>query len=406
MEKYYYITQKAKNAPYVRGFITADNPREAERELMSRDIPVLVLDKVKEKIAQGKRAVKKQATPKIPLKERIAFAQNMEQCQSIDMGLLAALDICKEMAITKKFAAVCQKMRDAISEGSTLYDAMRETSVFDPLVLGLIRAGEKSGYLAKTFNQIKSNYRRTADIRRKVIKLMSYPIVVMFVAAICIFFLMWKTVPTFVGLFANAQMDLPLPTKILMGVSAFTTQYPYLVFAGIVAMGVLVANFSKIYRAFPAIHRPILRIPVIGRLQKLLIQETFTRTLKNLLAAGLKILDALSLCRAVSGCYPYKGAMARAILSVAAGSTLMSSLENEKDIFGVIVVRTLGFGEKTGKTEVVLAPLSDVLSSEIMDYIDNLNTVIEPMLTLFIGGIVLLIMLALFIPIFTLPKLI
>jgi type II secretory pathway component PulF len=98
--------------------------------------------------------------------------------------------------------------------------------------------------------------------------------------------------------------------------------------------------------------------------------------------------------------------MARAILSVAAGSTLMAALEVEKDIFGVIVVRTLGFGERTGKTEKVLEPLADVLSVEIMDYIDVLNTLIEPLLTLFIGGIVLLIMLALFIPIFTLPKLI
>jgi type IV pilus assembly protein PilC len=406
MEKYYYITQKAKNAPYVKGFITADNPREAERELMSRDIPVLFIEKVKEKLAKGKREIKKQATPKIGLKEKIAFAQNMEQCQSIDMGLLAALDICKEMAITKKFSDVCQKMRDAISEGSTLYDAMRETSVFDPLVLGLVRAGEKSGYLAKTFNQIKSNYRRTAEIRRKVIKLLSYPLVVMFVAAICIFFLMWKTVPTFVGLFSTAKMELPLPTKILMATSSFTTQYPYLVVLFIFLLGLLVVNMGKIYRLFPFLHRPLLRIPIIGRLQKLLIQETFTRTLKNLLAAGLKILDALSLCRAVSGCYPYKGAIARSILSVAAGSTLMNSLENEKDIFGVIVIRTLGFGERTGKTEVVLEPLSDVLGSEIMDYIDNLNTIVEPLLTLFIGGIVLLIMLALFIPIFTLPKLI
>jgi type IV pilus assembly protein PilC len=406
MEKYSYVTQKAKNAPYVRGFVTADTVKEAERELMSRDIPVLMLEKVKERAMKGVKEVKKQSVPRIGLKEKIAFAQNMEQCQDIDMGLLSALDICREMALTKKFASICQKMRNSVAEGSTLYDAMRETEVFDPLVLGLVRAGEKSGYLSKTFNQIKRNYRRTAEIKRKVIKLMSYPLVVMFVAAICIFFLMWKTVPTFVGLFATAKMDLPLPTKILMGVSSFTTQYPYLVFLGIVGLGVLVASMPKIYRAFPVIHRPLLRLPIIGTMQKMLIQETFSRTLRNLLAAGLKILDALSLCRSVSGCYPYKGAIARSILSVAAGSTLMASLEGEKDIFGVIVVRTLGFGERTGKTEKVLEPLAEVLSVEIMDYIDTLNTLIEPLLTLFIGGIVLLIMLALFIPIFTLPKLI
>jgi type II secretory pathway component PulF len=240
MEKFLYVTQKVKNGPYIKGFVVADTLREAERELMSRDIPVLILEKAKEERLKGARQVKKQATPSIGLKEKIAFAQGMEQCQDIDMGLLQALEICKEMSLTKSFGDVCKKMRESVAEGSTLYDAMRETQVFDPLVLGLIRAGEKSGHLGQSFNQIKRNYRRTADIRRKMIKLLSYPLVVMFVAAICIFFLMWKTVPTFVGLFSTAKMELPLPTKILMVVSSFTTTYPYLVLLGIVGMGVLV----------------------------------------------------------------------------------------------------------------------------------------------------------------------
>jgi type IV pilus assembly protein PilC len=405
MEKYYYITQRKKNGKYQKGLITAGSPREAEKELISQEIPVMVLEKVKVKVP-GAKAAKKQSVPRVSLKEKIAFAQNMEQCQEIDMGLLAALDICREMALTKSFGAVCQRMRDTVADGSTLHDAMSHTTVFDPLVLGLVRAGEKSGYLSKSFNQIKSNYRRTAEIRRKVIKLLSYPLVVMFVAAICIFFLMWKTVPTFVGLFATANMELPLPTKILMVVSSFTTTYPYLVILGIFVLAGFVANMGRIYRMFPFLHRPLLSMPITGKLQKLLIQETFSRTLKNLLAAGLRILDALALCRSVSGCYPYKGAIARSILAVASGTTLMASLEAEKDIFGVIVVRTLGFGERTGKTDIVLQPLSETLSMEIMDYIDTLNTLIEPLLTLFIGGIVLLIMLALFIPIFSLPKLI
>jgi type II secretory pathway component PulF len=405
MEKYIYITQRAKNASFVKGEISAPSLREAERDLQAREVPVLDIEKVSDDIRR-RPGFKKKIVPKISLKEKIAFAQSMEQCQDIDMGLLAALDICREMALTPKFADVCKKMRDQVSEGATLYDAMRETEVFDPLVLGLVRAGEKSGFLSKSFNQIKGNYRRSADIKRKMIKLLTYPAVVILVAMLCIFFLMWKTVPTFVGLFATAKLELPLPTKILMGASNFTTHYPYLVFLGICAIGYAGMQIPVLYRKLPSTHKYILKIPVVGKLQKLLIQETFTRTMMNLLTAGLKILDALSLCRAVSTCYPYKGAIARAILSVSGGTPLMISLEDEKDIFGLIVVRTLGFGEKTGKTEKVLEPLSQVLGSEIMDTIDTLNTIVEPLLTLMIGSIVLLIMLALFIPIFTLPKLV
>jgi type II secretory pathway component PulF len=309
------------------------------------------------------------------------------------------------MALNKTFSEVCYRMRDTVSEGSTLYDAMRDTYVFDDLALGLVRAGEKSGHLSKSFSQIKLNYRRSAAIKGKMIKLISYPGVVMFVASICIFFLMWKTVPTFVGLFATAKMELPLPTKILMFISNAAVHYPLFILAGIFGLGFLMLKIPYFYRISPWSHNFILKLPIFGKLQKMLIQETFTRTLLNLLGAGLKIIDALTLCLAVSTCYPYKGAIARAKLAVSGGSMLMVSLEEEKDIFGIIVVRTLGFGEKTGKTEKVLEPLANTLASEIMDYIDTLNTIIEPLLTLFIGAIVLLILLALFIPIFSLPKL-
>jgi type IV pilus assembly protein PilC len=282
---------------------------------------------------------------------------------------------------------------------------MREVCVFDSLTLGLIKAGEKSGFLNRAFAQIKHNLRRTQTIRKKVVKLSVYPTVVVFIASLCVFFLMWKTVPTFVGLFASAKLELPLPTKILMTISHVVSTYPFLVLAGLVSVFGLVYFLPVFYRKCPAVHVYVLRLPLIGKLQKLLIQETFTRTLFNLLAAGVRIVDALSLCRDVSSCYPFKGAIARSMLSVSSGSPLMVSLEGEKDIFGIIVVRTLGFGEKTGKTEKVLEPLTETLSNDIMDYIDNLNTILEPLLTLFIGGVVLLVLLALFIPIFSLPKL-
>jgi type II secretory pathway component PulF len=403
MDKFSYVTQKVKNGPFERRTILAESAREAEKELMGREIAVLDLERVVDPKLSKKVAKK---VPHVSLKEKISFAQHMEQCQEIDMGLLSALDICAEMAITPGFSEVCRQMKASIAEGTTLHDSMKDTGIFDSLVLGLVRAGEKSGFLAKAFGQIKSNYRRSDLIRKKVIKLMMYPLVVMFIASICVFFLMWKTVPTFVGLFSSAKIPLPLPTKILMFISNATVHYPLFVAAGLAAMCFAVMQIPYMYRKLPSTHNFVLKMPIFGRLQRLLIQETFTRTMYNLMSAGLKILDCLSLTRSVSTCYPFKGAIARAMLTVAGGSSLMVALENEKDIFGIILVRTLGFGEKTGKTEQLLEPLYTIFSQEIMDYIDNLNTIIEPLLTLFIGSIVLLIMLALFIPIFSLPKLI
>lgn len=405
MEKFIFITQRVKNGPYIKGQVFAESEREADRDLTAKLIPVLSLERSVDKHAAKSRQVTRHIVTKAKLGDLLSFSQNMEQCQEIDMGLLYSLDICKEMSLTPKFGQVCSRVKDIVGEGATLHDAMRDTKVFDPLTLGLVRAGEKSGFLNKAFAQIKHNLRRTQTIRGKVLKLSIYPVVVLFVALLCIFFLMWKTVPTFVGLFASANMELPIPTKILMGLSDTVATYPFLVLGGIVALGYMLLSIPRLYNMFPSTHGLILKMPIIGRLQKMLIQETFARTLFNLLSAGVRIVDALSLCRDVSSCYPYKGAIARAIISVSGGTPLMVSLETEQDIFGTIVVRTLGFGEKTGKTEKVLEPLSETLSRDIMDYIDNLNSIIEPLLTLFIGGIVLLVLLALFIPIFSLPKL-
>lgn len=406
MQKFVYVTQRKKGAPFVKGFIVAPSLKDAERELVSKSIPVLDIYPVKETFSGPLRFVNRQLSPSVSLKDKLSFSEQMEQCQEIEMSLLVSLDICAEMSLSSKFSKVCKKMRGLVSDGASLCDAMKETQVFEPLALGLVNAGEKSGYLSKCFKQVKDNYRREETIRRKLIKLAAYPCVVLFVAMICVFFLMWKTVPTFVGLFTTANMELPIPTKILMGISQFTVDYPYLIIAGFVAFAVFLLQMPKIYRAFPFLHSYMLSLPIFGKLQRMLIQEVFVRTMYNLLTAGLRTIDALSLTKSISSCYPYKGAIARAIISVSSGSTLMTSLEGEKDIFGIIVIRTLGFGEKTGKMDVVLKPLADTLSNQIMDYIDNLATLIEPLLTVLIGGIVLLILLALFIPIFSLPKLI
>jgi type II secretory pathway component PulF len=400
-----YSTQKMKGAPVVKRRITAENIQLAERELLQRQIPVLSLDKADDRPWHVKW-LESFKRPSVPMKVKLTFAQQVAAAQRIQMPLLDTLTLCVEATVHPKFKIMLEDMRRKVEEGSSLYDAMKYPGIFDALALGLVRAGEESGKLGETFDHLKNIYRRNEMVRKKVVGLMVYPAGVLIIASFVIFFLMWFTIPQFVGLFSGSGMELPIPTKILIAVSGVTVGYPWAVLLGIFAFSFGILRIPAVYRAIPALHPYVLKMPVVGSVQKRLIQETFARTFVSLLKAELKYLEALQLCRTISTNFVYRGSIARAVVAVSFGNSLMVSLEEDKDVFGLLLIRSLGFGELTGKIEEVLTPLAEMLSFEITEYIDGMKNYIEPIFTALIGGVVLLIMLALFMPIFALPRLI
>jgi len=406
MPLYEYTTQKNKGGKYVKRTISAENMKDAAEQLLSQQVPVLEIHLSEEGLPWNQKVARDMKKPWLSLKEQVQFFERMEITQIIGLPQKKALSLVSELTDKPASKKIVDGIAESVSEGQNLHDSMRDSRVFDTLALGLVRAGEQTGKLPEAFGHVKDIYRRNMIVRSKIVGLMTYPAIVIVVAAICIFVLMWKTVPVFVGLFSTSGMALPLPTQLMIAGSNFTTSYPWAVFLGIVLLGVVLWKLPVAYRAAPWCHDFILKFPLIGNIQKRLIQETFVRTFLNLLKADIQYLPALALCRSVSTCYPFKGALARAMIAVSHGNSLMVSLEEEKDIFGLVLVRSLGFGETVGRTEQVLEPLSEAMSRDIVNYIEQMKTILQPFLNLVIGGIVLFVMLAMFLPIFNLPKLI
>lgn len=394
-----------RGAPYMKRRITADGIQQAERDLLNRQIPVLALEKADDRPwhVRWRENMKK---PSIPGKVKLTFVQQVAAAQMIEMPILDTLSLCMEATVHAKFRSILQTMYRRVEEGSSFYEVMKASEIFDPLALGLVRAGEESGKLAETFDHLKNIYRRNEIVRKKVTGMLIYPAGVMIIAALVIFSLMWFTVPQFVDLFLGAGMDLPRPTRILIAVSQFTVGYPWAVLIGIFIVSLGLMKVPAFYRAYPQTHRFVLNLPLVGNMQKKLIQETFVRTFVSLLRAELKYLEALRLCRTISTNFVYRGSIARAVIAVSFGNSLMTSLEEDKDVFGLLLVRSLGFGEKVARIEDVLTPLADMLAFEITEHIDQMKHYIEPIFTALIGAVVLMIMLALFLPIFALPRLI
>lgn len=401
MDDFKYITQASKGGRFVKAKLAAESMVEAEKTLLARQIPVLSIERV---IPKGTKKIK---SVNIKLKQSLLFSNQMKSAMSINLGLLRSIKLCRDQAVQKSFVPVLNQIHNEVEQGQSLYDSMRLTGSFDPLVLGLVRAGEGTGSLDEAFRMIAYMFKRESTIQRKIKKVMALPAITIVIAAVCVFFLMWKTIPQFVGLFNGMGVELPLPTKILIAVSNFTASYPWAVVLGIVGLIVFFLKLSKIYRALPSIHGALLKVPILGSFQKKVIQETFIRTFLSMEKTGdVPLLTALGLCRGVSPCAPFKGAVARAMVSVSVGSPLSKSLVSEQDIFGYLLVKSLEFGEETGETTQIITPLAEELGEEVMDFVDNLSTILEPVMTVFIASIVLVIMLALFIPIFSLPNLI
>jgi len=392
-----YITQAQPGGKFEKKQLTAINQAAAEKKLLDAQIPCLSIKKV------GKTTKK---VKKLAMKDLELFAQQMQTTQEVQMSIVQALELAKEMSRKKWVGEVMEEMKKSVMNGSSLHDAMKKSNAFDELTLGLVNAGEKAGFLDKTFQQIKELNRRNLMVRSKVIGLMIYPAIVVTIAIGSVFVLMWKTVPVFAGMYAESDMALPMPTQVMISMSNFITQHT--IPAGLLtaALIFMILKIPAIYRALPQTHAKVMKIPGVGVVQKKLMQSTFTRTLSDMLGAQTRIVEALQLCRDVSTNYVYKGHLARAIISVSKGNKLGKAFEPAMDVFGPMMIKALAFGDSTGKIEEILGPMSTALDRELGEYIDQLKTVMEPVLTVFIGGVVLFVMLALFIPVFNMSKLI
>ena len=392
-----YITQSRRNGPFIKKEVIAETMMAAEKRLRDTSTPVLSI---------RRKDIKSKTVKGLGLKDMILFSNQMQMTQEISMSLVRALELCRDTALTPKNAKMMDALRASVAEGISLYEAMKKTGAFDDLTLGLVYSGEQAGTLEKTFAQIKALFERNHTVQKKIVGVMIPPGIVAVVSTGCIYLLMLKTVPTFVGMYASSKMVLPVPTQILVACSHAVTTYPMqmgLVCAGLVYM---IISTPAFIRRSPWLHGYMLKIPGIGVIQKKIIQATFTRTFSDMLLAQTRIVDALSMCRAVSSNYVYKGAIARAIIAVSKGQPLISSFENDEEVFGKTLVRAIEFGETTGKLEEVLAPMAVALDRELTEYIDQIKVFMEPAMTVLIGTIVLVIMLALFIPIFNMPNLI
>jgi type IV pilus assembly protein PilC len=323
----------------------------------------------------------------------------------IDAGLpiVQCLDILQGQTDNKFFANILRDVKASVEQGATFSDSLRRhPKVFDHLYVNLVQAGEVGGILDTILNRLAVYIEKAMKLRRQVRGAMAYPSIVIFVFFGVLTILLTFVIPGFENMFKDfgAKDELPALTRFVMAVSRAFVGNILWVFLAITALIVALAYVNRTPRGKRAIHRMLLKLPVVGGVLRKIAVARFTRTLGTLLASGVPILDALEIVAKTAGNVVIEEAIMYARARISEGKNMAQPLM-ETNVFPTMVVQMVGVGEQTGALDAMLNKIADFYEEEVDVAVSALTSLIEPALMVGIGGTVGVVLIAMYMPIFS-----
>lgn len=322
----------------------------------------------------------------------------------IDSGvpLVQCLQILAETQENKKFKAAIKGVTSEVEAGNNLAQSMKNyPKVFDNLYTNMVAAGETGGILDTIFQRLSVYIEKAVKLKRAVQSALVYPSAVVIIAAGVITLILWKVVPAFTQLFESMNVDLPLPTRIVIGASKFVGSYGILVAIGV---ALLIFGFKTYYstpRGRYMVDKNLLRAPIFGPLLRKIAVARFTRTMATLIASGVPILDCLEITAVTSGNAVIEEAIMSVKKAIEEGRTIVEPLK-ASGVFPDMVVSMVGVGEQAGALETMLTKIADFYEEEVDAAVGDLMTAMEPAMIVVLGVIVGGIVISMYLPIFTL----
>jgi type IV pilus assembly protein PilC len=336
-------------------------------------------------------------------KELAIFTRQFSVMIDAGLPLVQCLEILSSQQENKTFQKVLAGTRGAVEGGSTLSAAMKQyPKVFDALFTNMVEAGETGGILDTILQRLAAYIEKNVKLQRAVKSALVYPIGVLTIAAAVITLLLWKVVPVFATLFAGLGVDLPLPTRIVIGLSHFVGSiFGFLIFVAII--GCVVG--LKVWYGTPggrmAIDTIILKLPVLGILMRKIAVARFTRTLGTLISSGVPILEGLDITAKTSGNAVIEKALTQVRKSLEEGKSLTDPLK-ESEVFPGMVTQMIAVGEQTGAMDAMLQKIADFYEEEVDAAVKDLLTALEPIMIVFLGLVVGGVVISMYLPLFSL----
>ncbi|CAN5443572.1 type II secretion system F family protein [soil metagenome] len=336
----------------------------------------------------------------IKTRDVVVFTRQFATMINSGLPLVQALSILAEQTENKRFRTMINAVLYDVEAGTTLAEAMRKhPKAFNELYVNMVAAGEAGGILDTILLRLAVFLEKSAALARKIKGAMTYPAVMLFVVIACTTILLWKVVPVFAGMFADAGLALPLPTQIVLALSGFLQAYILYMVMGAIAGVYLLKRYYGTKNGALVIDRIMLRFPVLGPLIRKAAVARFTRTLGTLVSSGVAILDGLEITARTAGNRVIHDAVMASRASIAGGATIAEPLK-ESGVFPPMVTQMINVGEQTGGLDDMLGKIADFYDDEVDNAVSALTSVLEPIMIVVMGIVVGGMVVAMYLPMF------
>lgn len=386
-------TAKDKKGAVSRGTVFAADRSTAAASVIDKGLtPILIKEE-----APGKKPGAKKGGLSLPflnrgekvkLTEKVVFSRQFATMINAGVPIVQSLNVLAEQTTAKTFRAVLQDIAKKVEAGSTLSIAMNDhPQVFPSVYVNMVKAGETGGILDQVLERLATQQEKDAEIVHKVRGAMIYPGVITTVTLGAFFFMMTVIVPRMAGVFESFNAELPAYTKLLLAISKFMTNNFLLLIGGMVGGTIAFIRFIKTPGGKKIFDTILIRTPVFGSIVRKVNIARFARTFGSLMTSGIAILDALNTTAQALGNTVFREAVSNMATEVKNGKPIHATITKIK-VFPPIVAQMVLVGEETGKLDEILIRLAEFYEKEVENIIQNLTSIIEPILIVVIGGMI------------------
>ncbi|MDP8265938.1 MAG: type II secretion system F family protein [Candidatus Aceula meridiana] len=343
---------------------------------------------------------KEKGTGRISAKQRHVFTRQLANLLKAGIPLLRAIEIIREQTTNSSFLDLLESLQQDIREGRNFSDGLsRHSKVFSMLYVSMVRVGEEGGNLQEILLSLERHQKAQHEIASKVKTALVYPVFMAVIGLATVVFILTVVMPQIIALFANIGQDLPLPTRILIGVSEILRKGWFIVLPVLMLIVFSIIRWGQSTAGRRIIDDLKLRIPLIGALVKKVELARFCRTLELLLCSGIPLLRSLRVAVPIIGNAFMREDFSKCKDSLEAGESLAASFQSCRFI-EPIVVQLVKVGEESGLLEDTLKDVADTYEQEVNDVMKIVTTILEPAMILIVGGVVGLVIMAMLLPIF------
>ena len=339
--------------------------------------------------------------PKVKNKDIILFSRQFSTMIDAGLPIVQCLDILQSQEPNKTFKKVLRQVKESVENGATLAEAMREfPKQFDDLYCNMVAAGEAGGILDVILRRLSAYLEKNAKLKAKIKGAMTYPCITLAIAIGVLAVIMIFVIPVFEEMFADMDSELPGFTQIVVDASRWTKSNLLWILIGVV---IFVIVFVRVYKTPVGRYRidgGMLKAPVFGMLLRKAAVARFTRTMGTMMASGVSILDSLDMVAKTSGNAVLERALMNVKKDIAEGRTMIEPLM-EAGVFPSMVCQMIGVGESTGALDEMLSKIADFYDEEVDQAVENMTAMIEPLMIVVLGVLLGGVIIAMYLPIFT-----